>query len=174
MSAISWAVPEQSRGVEISRRQFRQQPVEGERRHRRPSAKGRGDVLVEMVGIERRVNDLLALRHRDGEIAFGEAAADAEDHICLVEEVPHGLGHRQSTGAERERMILREGALAAEAGRDRRAKKLGELAQSAPGARPNARPAPHRGLGASLPPASAPPRATAPGPGPYRVGAIGA
>jgi hypothetical protein len=61
-----------------------------------------------MVGIERRVDDLLALRHRHGEIAFGEAAADAEDHVGLVEEVPHCFRHREPTGAERERVILRK------------------------------------------------------------------
>ena len=51
------------------------------------------DILVEMVGIERRMDDGLALRHRDAEGGFGEGTADAEDHVGLGEEFRHRARH---------------------------------------------------------------------------------
>ena len=56
----------------------------------------RVDILVEMVGIERGVDDGLALRHRDAEVGFGEGAADAEDDVGLGEEFRHRARHRET------------------------------------------------------------------------------
>ena len=47
------------------------------------------DVLVEVCGVERRMDDGLALGHGDAEIGLGEGTADAEDHIGLAQEFRH-------------------------------------------------------------------------------------
>ena len=64
------------------------------------------DILVEMIGIERRMDDGLSTRHLDAEIGLGERAADAEDHIRLGEEFRHRARHREPARAERERVRL--------------------------------------------------------------------
>jgi hypothetical protein len=91
------------------------------------------DILVEMVGIERRMNDGLALRHPNAERGFGERAADAEDHIGLAEEFWHRARHRDAPRSERQRMRLREGRLAAKTGANRYGEPFGQLLQLGPG-----------------------------------------
>src|SRR5205814_401067 len=50
-----------------------------------------GDVLVDVGGIERRLDDLDAGRHLDAEVGLRERAADPEDQVRLVEEGAHRL-----------------------------------------------------------------------------------
>src|SRR5579859_6369022 len=66
------------------------------------------DILVEVVGIERRMDDGFAGWHLDAEIGLGEGAADAEDHVGLGGKFRHRARHGQSAGAERQRMRLGE------------------------------------------------------------------
>src|SRR3546814_19699412 len=49
-------------------------------------------------------------------IRLRKAAADAEDHVGVLQELVHRLRHRPAAGAERQRMVLRKGALAFQAG----------------------------------------------------------
>jgi len=95
-----------------------------------------GDVLVEVIGVERSVDDLLPRRHLHAEIRLRERTADAEDQVGIVEEMPHRLGDRQAARPQRQRMILGEGGLAAEAGRHRRGEQFGQRLQLRPGPRP--------------------------------------
>ncbi len=75
------------------------------------------------------MDDRLALRHGDAEVGLGERAADAQDHVGLVEELAHRLGISATARAQRQRMGLVEAALALEAGADRDGQKLGQLLQ---------------------------------------------
>jgi hypothetical protein len=85
-------------------------------------------VLVEIALVVGGVNDDLARRDVGRHPVLGEAAADPEHEIRLRQEVMRRPGHdAPAAGAERERMILREGALALERGHDRNLQKLGEL-----------------------------------------------
>ncbi len=93
-------------------------------------------VLVDVGGIERRLDDLGARRHLDAEVGLGERAADAEDQVRLVEERAHRLRDGEAAGAERQRMRLGEGALALEAGGDGDREQLGQLLELGPGFRP--------------------------------------
>ena len=56
--------------------------------------------------------------------------------IGVLHEVMHRLRHRVAARTQRQRMVFREGTLAAEAGGDRRAQQFGEFAQFRPGFRP--------------------------------------
>ena len=78
---------------------------------------------------------VLPCRHRDAEVGLGEAAADAEDHVGFSEELMHRRGIASAAGAERQRMVLRERALALQAGGDRNLEQLGQLLQLVPGLR---------------------------------------
>ena len=70
-------------------------------------------VLVEVDGVDGALHHHLAAGDLSrGEVA-GEARADAEDRVGLVEEVARHLGHRVGGRAQGERMVLGEGALAA-------------------------------------------------------------
>jgi hypothetical protein len=73
------------------------------------------------------VDDRLALRHGDAEVGLGEGAADAQDHVRLVEELAHRLRIGAASRAQRQRMGLVEAALALEAGADRDREQLGEF-----------------------------------------------
>src|SRR5262249_61606857 len=66
----------------------------------------------------------------------GEAAADAENNVGGVEEMAYRLRDSEPARAEREWMVLRERALAAEAAGDGRPQQFSERAQFAPRARP--------------------------------------
>ena len=99
-------------------------------------AQRHGDVLVDVGGIERRLDDLDARRHLDAEVGLRERAADAEDQVRLVEEGAHRLRDGEAARAERQRMRLGKGALAAEAGRHRNGQQLGQLLELAPGLGP--------------------------------------
>src|SRR5436853_244652 len=57
-------------------------------------------ILVDRVGIERRVGDLLSLRHRGGEAAAGKAAADAEDEVAGLQHVPQVLADADAARAQ--------------------------------------------------------------------------
>ena len=82
-----------------------------------------------MRGIERGVDDGLALRHGDAEVGLGEGAADAQDDVGAVEEASHRLRVGAPARAQRQRMGLVEAALALEAGADRDGQKLGQFLQ---------------------------------------------
>ncbi len=78
----------------------------------------------------------LPLRHLHAEVGLGEAAADPEDQVGLVQEVPHRLRQGEAARAQRQGVRLGEGALALEAGADRDRQQLRQLAQLVPGLRP--------------------------------------
>ena len=78
------------------------------------------------------MDDGLAARHLDAEIGLGEGAADAEDHVGLGEEFRHRARHGETARAERQRMRLGEGRLAAEARGDGDGEPLGEPLQLRP------------------------------------------
>ncbi len=63
-------------------------------------------------------------------------AADAEDHVGGVQEVAHGLGDRRPARTQGQGMGLVEGALALQAGADRRGQELGQALQLAIGLGP--------------------------------------
>ena len=86
-------------------------------------------ILVEMVGVQRRVDHRLALGHRDAEVRLGERAADAEQHVAIVEEVAHLLRIGATARAQRQRMGLVEAALALQRRADGNRQKLGQLLQ---------------------------------------------
>ena len=77
-----------------------------------------GHVLVEVHGVEGRVDDGLAARHGYAETREGEAAAHTEDDVRFGEERLHRTRIRAAAGPEGQGMVLREGALALETGRD--------------------------------------------------------
>ncbi len=64
---------------------------------------------------------------------FRERAADAEDHVGLGEEFRHRARHRKTARAERQRMRLGKGRLAAEARRDGDGEPFGQPFQLRPG-----------------------------------------
>src|SRR5690606_13976338 len=74
------------------------------------------DVFADVGGVERRVDVGLPGGELDAEARCSEAAADAEDDVGFLEEAVHGFRERTSTGSERKRVVLREGAFAFEAG----------------------------------------------------------
>jgi hypothetical protein len=85
--------------------------------------------LVEVALVVGGVDDGLARRNAGRHAVPGEAAADAEHDVGLAEVVQRVPGHRGPAGTERERMILREGALALEGRHHRRLEQLGQLAE---------------------------------------------
>jgi len=89
-------------------------------------------ILVDVGGVEGGVDDRLARRHRLAEAGVGERAADPEDHVGRLQEVVGRAGQCQPRRAERQRVRLREGALAAEAGGHRRFEQFGQFAQGIP------------------------------------------
>ena len=90
----------------------------------------RGIVLVEIALVVGRVNDGLSRRDVGGHAVACEAAADPEHHVSLRQEMVRRAGHHTTTpGAQRQRMIFREGALPLERGHDRNLQELGELEQ---------------------------------------------
>ncbi len=95
------------------------------------------DVLVDIGGIERRVDDRLVLGLGEGEPVggVGEATADPEDDVGLAHEVGELAGLALARGAQRERVVLGERALAVEAGRHRRLEALRELLEGVPALR---------------------------------------
>ena len=99
-------------------------------------AQRHGDVLVDVGGIERRLDDLDAGRHLDAEVGLRERAADPEDQVRLVEEGAHRLRDGEAARAQRQGMVLRKGALASEAGRHRNGQQLGQLLELGPGLGP--------------------------------------
>ncbi len=92
---------------------------------------------VAAADVARVVDDLTERRagreRRDVERA-GEARADAEDDVGALEEAVDGGGARARGGAERERVVLGEGALAVQGGRDRHAGALGQAHELGAGA----------------------------------------
>ena len=78
------------------------------------------------------MDDPLALRHLHAVVRRGEAAADAEDHVGVVQELADGLRDRASARAERQGVRLRERALALEARRDRALQELGKRPEPLP------------------------------------------
>ena len=82
--------------------------------------------LVDVARIVGGVDDGLAGRHVGTEIGFGQARADRHHHVGLAHELGEHLGARAGRAAERERMRVRDRALA-RIGRDhRRGDKLGQ------------------------------------------------
>src|SRR5882672_8945648 len=55
------------------------------------------NVLVDGIGVERRMGDLLAFGHSGGEARPGKAAADAEDEVGVLQEVPEMLADADAT-----------------------------------------------------------------------------
>ena len=66
------------------------------------------DILVEMRGIQGRMDDGLAFGHADAEGRLRERAANAENQIGLTEEFGHSAGHCEPAGPQRKRMRLGE------------------------------------------------------------------
>jgi hypothetical protein len=93
-------------------------------------------ILVEMIRIQRGVDEGLALGELDAEVGLGERAADADDQVGFGDEVVHRFWHRIAAGAKRQGVILREGTLAAQAGGDWSAQQFGDFPQLGPGFRP--------------------------------------
>ena len=112
------------------------------------------DVLVEMVGIERRVDDGLALGHGDAEGGLGERAADAEDHVGLAEEFRHRARHATPPEPSDSGCVSRKCALPPRLVRDRGGEQFGELPAAAARPSPNARPGRHRSPAALRRPAA--------------------
>ena len=80
-----------------------------------------------------------------------EAAADAEDHVGVAEEVVDRLRDRAAAGAERQRVRLGERALALEARRDRAPRAARPARGAAPTPARSARPGPRRSPAARRP-----------------------
>ena len=97
-------------------------------------ALGDFDRVVEVLRVERGVDVVGLLGHRQAEAGLGERAADAEDDVGVLQELVDGLGEGAAAGAERERVRFGEGALALQRGGDGRFEQLGQLAQLIPGA----------------------------------------
>ena len=101
-----------------------------------------GVVLVEVALVVGGVDDALCRRDVRGHAVLGEAAPDAEDDVGLGQEVEDGPGHHAAAaGAERQRVVLREGALALQGGHHRRLQQLGQLHAARRWPRRTARPA---------------------------------
>ena len=96
-------------------------------------ALGDFDLVVEVFGVERRVDVVRTLGHLQAEAGLGEGATDAEDDVGVSQELVHRLGEGAAAGAERERVRLGEGALALQRGGDRRLEQLGQLPELVPG-----------------------------------------
>ena len=62
-----------------------------------------------------------------------KTASDPENQIRPLQEPVHGFRNGPAAGAKRKRMVLRKGALPAEAGGDRRFQKFREIPQGLPG-----------------------------------------
>jgi len=79
-----------------------------------------GKGLVQVARVVGRVDDLLTRRDDwGGDAVAGKAAADAEQQIGFVQDVPPGPGKGAAAGPERQHVILREGAFAVEGGHHR-------------------------------------------------------
>jgi hypothetical protein len=86
--------------------------------------------LVDIARVVGCVNDLLARRDRGaGDAMRGEAAADAEHDVGLIEEMATVARIDDAAGAERKRVILREDALAVDRGHHRSLEQVGESEQ---------------------------------------------
>src|SRR5690348_11292783 len=88
-----------------------------------------------MLGIKRRVNESLSARHGNTEVRLGETATNSENQVRLLEKVWNRRRESIATGAERQRMVLRERALSLQARCDWGANQLSEFFQRFPGAR---------------------------------------
>ena len=91
------------------------------------------EIFVQVSRIEGGVNDRLALRHGYAVVGGGEAAADAQDHIGIPQELEDRFGDGSAARAERQRMRLGERALALQARGDRTLEQLGERLELRPG-----------------------------------------
>ena len=84
--------------------------------------------LVEIARVVGCVDDLLARRdRRRGDAVRRERAADAEHDVCRLEEVLAMSRVDDTARAERQGMVLGEGALAVDGGHDRRLQQVREL-----------------------------------------------
>src|SRR5690348_1733533 len=79
------------------------------------------------------MDDLLALRHAGAKARPRKAAADTEDRVGIVQEVPQMFADADTAGAQRQRMVFGERALAAERRHDRRFEQFGERLELRPG-----------------------------------------
>src|SRR5215469_8338838 len=70
-----------------------------------------GDILVDILRVERGVDDCLARWHAHAETGEGKAAPDAEDHVGFCQEPLDWPRIGPAAAAERERMVLTECAL---------------------------------------------------------------
>ena len=86
-------------------------------------------VLVDVAVAVGQVNQRLAGWNGHGEAAFGETDAGAEDDVAVGEEAMHRPGLAGTADTQRQRVILREGALALQGGQHRDLQKLGQLQQ---------------------------------------------
>ena len=89
--------------------------------------------LVEVGRVERGVDVALVGRPLEAVAGLGEARADPEDQVRLAHEHVERTRHGPAARPERQRVVLREGALALEAGRDGRAEQLGQRPELGPG-----------------------------------------
>ena len=100
---------------------------------RRRSPTSTGTTWSRSAGVGGGVDVPLACRPLEAVAGLREAAADAEDEVRLAHEHVQRPRHRPAARAERQRMVLGEGALALEARGDRRAEQLGQRPQLGPG-----------------------------------------
>src|SRR6185437_792347 len=89
-------------------------------------------VLVEVLGIERGVNDRFAGRHAHAESGERKAAADTEDHVGFGEETLDGARIGATAAAKRQRMVFGEGTLAFNGGGHRYIPRLCERFEFVP------------------------------------------
>ena len=102
-----------------------------------------------------------------------EAAADAEDHVGVGEEALDRPRIGPPAAAERQRMVLGEGALALDGGGDRDVPGLGQRPAARPRPWRSARPGRRRSPGARRRPAPGRPRRPRRGSGPLRAVKLG-
>jgi hypothetical protein len=86
--------------------------------------------LVEVAGVVGGVDDRLPRRDDRGrDVVAGEAGADRQDHVAVEEALAAVAGIDDAARAERQRVVLGEGALAVGRRHDRQVEEVGERRQ---------------------------------------------
>ena len=86
-------------------------------------------LAVEVAVVHRGLNNCLAHRHRGGRQGLIEAGADAEDEVGSAKELADGASAGVAAGAQRQRVVLWETALAEGGGHYRSIEQFRQLHQ---------------------------------------------
>ena len=86
-------------------------------------------VLADILAAVGHLGERGAGGHRRGEGVDRETGANSDDQVGFGEKARHRQGARQAAGTERERVVLRERALAGQRGHHRHLRQLGERHQ---------------------------------------------